>query len=75
MAVVALVDCNNFYASCERIFQPRLRGEAIVVLSNNEQTTTAVSTVRAIPFGTNQTILKFYHGNLQQLHHHSDLCD
>ena len=32
----ALVDCNNFYASCERLFQPRLAKRAIVVLSNND---------------------------------------
>lgn len=32
----ALVDCNNFYASCERVFQPRLEGKPIVVLSNND---------------------------------------
>ena len=32
----ALVDCNNFYASCERVFQPRLRGKPVVVLSNND---------------------------------------
>ena len=32
----ALVDCNNFYASCERIFQPHLNGEPIVILSNND---------------------------------------
>jgi len=32
----ALVDCNNFYASCERVFQPSLRGKPIVVLSNND---------------------------------------
>lgn len=32
----ALVDGNNFYASCERIFQPRLRGAPLVVLSNND---------------------------------------
>ena len=34
--MIALVDCNNFYASCERLFQPRLRGKPIVVLSNND---------------------------------------
>ena len=34
--VFALVDCNNFYASCERVFQPRLEGQPIVVLSNND---------------------------------------
>jgi len=32
----ALVDCNNFYASCERVFDPRLEGRPIVVLSNND---------------------------------------
>lgn len=31
-----LVDCNNFYASCERVFQPKLEGVPIVVLSNND---------------------------------------
>jgi DNA polymerase V len=35
-APVALVDCNNFYASCERVFQPVLRGRPVVVLSNND---------------------------------------
>ncbi len=33
---VALVDCNNFYASCERVFQPALRNRPVVVLSNND---------------------------------------
>ena len=33
---IGLVDCNNFYASCERVFQPALRGRPIVVLSNND---------------------------------------
>jgi len=32
----ALVDCNNFYASCERVFAPALEGRPIVVLSNND---------------------------------------
>jgi len=31
-----LVDCNNFYASCERVFNPSLNGVPIVVLSNND---------------------------------------
>jgi len=31
-----LVDCNNFYASCERAFQPRYEGKPVVVLSNND---------------------------------------
>jgi DNA polymerase V len=32
----ALVDCNNFFVSCERVFQPQLEGRAVVVLSNND---------------------------------------
>jgi DNA polymerase V len=32
----ALVACNNFYASCERVFQPRLEGIPVTVLSNND---------------------------------------
>jgi len=32
----ALIDCNNFYASCERVFQPNLINKPIVVLSNND---------------------------------------
>ena len=32
----ALVDCNNFYASCERVFNARLRNRPVVVLSNND---------------------------------------
>lgn len=32
----ALVDCNNFYASCERLFRPGLEGRPVVVLSNND---------------------------------------
>lgn len=35
-APIALVDCNNFYASCERLFQPALREKPVVVLSNND---------------------------------------
>ena len=34
--MIALVDCNNFYASCERIFQPWLEKKSVVVLSNND---------------------------------------
>ncbi len=36
MPPFALVDCNNFYASCERHFQPELRDKPVVVLSNND---------------------------------------
>jgi DNA polymerase V len=33
---ITLVDCNNFYASCEQLFQPKLLGKPVVVLSNND---------------------------------------
>ena len=32
----ALVDCNNFYVSCERVFNPALEGKKVVILSNND---------------------------------------
>jgi DNA polymerase V len=34
--IVGLVDCNNFYVSCERLFNPRLARLPVVVLSNND---------------------------------------
>lgn len=34
--VFALIDCNSFYASCERVFRPDLKRTPIVVLSNND---------------------------------------
>ena len=33
---IALVDCNNFYVSCERVFNPKLKNKPVVVLSNND---------------------------------------
>jgi DNA polymerase V len=32
----ALVDCNNFFVSCERVFDSRLEGKPVIVLSNND---------------------------------------
>ena len=34
--MIALIDCNNFFASCEQVFQPQLAGKPLVVLSNND---------------------------------------
>lgn len=34
--LIALLDCNNFYASCEAIFNPKLIGKPVVILSNND---------------------------------------
>lgn len=39
----ALVDCNNFYASCERVFRPDLKNKPVVVLSNNDGCVIAMS--------------------------------
>jgi DNA polymerase V len=36
MKVFALIDCNNFFASCERLFRPELEGKPVVVLSSND---------------------------------------
>ena len=35
-SMIALADCNNFYASCERVFNPKLERKPVVVLSNND---------------------------------------
>lgn len=34
--MIGLLDCNNFYVSCERLFRPELIGKPVVVLSNND---------------------------------------
>lgn len=50
----ALIDCNNFYASCERVFRPDLEGKPICVLSNNDGCVIARSNeakVAGIPMG------------------------
>jgi DNA polymerase V len=63
--IFALVDCNNFYASCERVFNPRLSNRPIVVLSNNDGCIVARSNeVKAlgipmgVPFFKQKTVLK-----------------
>ena len=52
--IIALVDCNNFYASCERVFDPSLQNRPVVVLSNNDGCIVARSNeakVLGIPMG------------------------
>src|SRR3954466_11798038 len=34
--MIALIDCNNFYASCEKVFDPSLKKRPVIVLSNND---------------------------------------
>src|SRR3990167_8862330 len=34
--IFALVDCNNFYASCERLFNPKLNNQPVIILSSND---------------------------------------
>jgi DNA polymerase V len=54
MSIYALLDCNNFYASCERLFNPSLNNRPIVVLSNNDGCIIARSNeakVLGIPMG------------------------
>ncbi|MDF1749343.1 MAG: Y-family DNA polymerase, partial [Alphaproteobacteria bacterium] len=63
----ALVDCNNFYASCERVFDPNLKGKPIVVLSNNDGCVIARSSeakMLGIPMGVPHFKMK------DQIRHH-----
>ena len=53
--MIALVDCNNFFVSCERVFRPDLEGKAVVVLSNNDGCVVSRSNeskAMGIPIGT-----------------------
>jgi len=64
----ALIDCNNFYASCERVFRPDLNGVPIVVLSNNDGCVIARSNeakALGVPMGApafeNEALFKEHH--------------
>jgi len=51
----ALIDCNNFYVSCERIFNPKLKNKPVIILSNNDGCVVALSNEAKqlnIPFGS-----------------------
>ena len=53
--MIGLVDANNFYVSCERVFQPKLEGRPVEVMSNNDGCVIARSAeLKAldIPMGT-----------------------
>ena len=52
---IALVDGNNFYVSCERVFNPKLEGRPVVVLSNNDGCAVARSAeAKALGIGMGQ---------------------
>ncbi|MFN7858799.1 MAG: hypothetical protein ACK5P2_03585, partial [Pseudanabaena sp.] len=56
---LALVDCNNFYVSCERVFNPKLEGKPVVVLSNNDGCVVARSAeVKALGIGMGVPVFK-----------------
>ena len=57
--VFGLVDCNNFYVSCERLFNPRLCGKPVVVLSNNDGVIVARSNeAKALGIGMAEPVFK-----------------
>jgi DNA polymerase V len=57
--VFALVDCNNFYVSCERVFNPRLEGRPVIVLSNNDGCAVARSNeAKALGIGMGEPYFK-----------------
>lgn len=65
--ILALVDCNNFYASCERVFNPKLTHQPVVVLSNNDGCIIARSNeAKALGFKMGDP----YHFNKDKLRQH-----
>ena len=58
--VFALVDCNNFYVSCERVFNPKLVGKPVLVLSNNDGVIVARSQeAKALGFPGGSPVYKY----------------
>ena len=71
MQIVALVDCNSFYASCEMIFKPHLKKKPVVVLSNNDGCVIARSSLAkklgikmGVPFFQIKQLVKQYQVNV-----------
>ena len=64
---IALVDCNNFYVSCERVFNPALEGKPVVVLSNNDGCAISCSReAKALGIKVGDPIFKHKHEILRQ---------
>lgn len=58
--VFALIDCNNFFVSCEKVFRPDLEGRPVVVLSNNDGNAVARSNeAKALGIGMGQPYFEF----------------
>lgn len=67
----ALLDCNTFYVSCERVFRPDLRGRPVVILSNNDGCAVALSReakdlgiTRGTPYFKCRDTIKAYGGEV-----------
>ncbi len=65
-AAIAIVDCNNFYASCERVVNPELQNRPVVVLSHNDRIIVsrsnevkALGVPNASPFVQHRELLDF----------------
>jgi DNA polymerase V len=59
--IYGLLDCNSFFASCEKLFRPDLRNKPVVVLSNNDGVVVARSPEAkrlGIPMGEGERFLK-----------------
>ena len=63
--IYALIDCNSFYASCEKVFRPDLKESPVIVLSNNDGCVVAMSNEakklgikRAVPLFHVEDIIK-----------------
>ncbi|MDZ7665156.1 MAG: Y-family DNA polymerase [Desulfotignum sp.] len=62
MPVFALVDCNNFYVSCERVFNPKLENRPVIVLSNNDGCAVARSNeAKAVGINMGAPLFKIKH--------------
>jgi DNA polymerase V len=67
-SIFALIDCNNFFVSCERVFQPNLESKAIVVLSSNDGCAIARSNeAKALGIKMGEPFFKFRHLYEQKL--------
>ncbi len=60
--IIALVDCNNFFVSCERVFDPSLENRPVIVLSNNDGCAIARSNeAKALGIGMGAPFFKIRH--------------